>query len=204
MLESLGRNGVRDTIIVTGHQRNAMRHFLRTVPPGMRVTEVFNPLYVSTQNNYSLWLALRECPDREILLLDGDILFAPQVLTRLMQTRHQNALILKVDPDPGEEEMKITCQPDGRVTAIGKHLAPGVSAGESLGLEKFSSGWTEMLLDVLDERKTKREFYEASFQTLIDRGLPLYAVSSSPHECIEIDTPADLEAAELIAQRING
>jgi choline kinase len=203
-LESLGRHGIRETVVVTGHGRDVVKRFLASLPGGIRVTEVFNPLYASTQNNYSLWLALHACRGRDILLLDADILFAPQILTRLLRTSLQNALVLKADPDIGEEEMKVICQPDGRVTAIGKHLSPARSAGESLGMEKFSREWTEALLAVLDKRKTKEEFYEESFQVLIDRGLPLFTISSSPYDCIEIDTPTDLEAAELIAQRLNG
>jgi choline kinase len=202
MLETLGQSGIRDSVIVTGHLQAVMKRFLATSPPGIRVTEVFNPLYASTHNNYSLWLALRECPGEEVLLLDADILFTPRILTLLLETRHENALVLKVDPGLGEEEMKVACQPDGRVTAIGKHLDPAVSAGESLGIEKFSGQWTEMLLSVLGQRKERREFYEASFQELINRGLPLFAVSSFPYECIEIDTLADLAAADLIAQRM--
>lgn len=201
-LETLWRSGIRESLIVTGHQQAVMKRFLATLPPWMRVTEVFNPLYATTENNYSLWLAMRECRGKEVLLLDADILFAPQILTLLLETRHENVLVLKLHPELGKEEMKVTCQSDGRVTAIGKDLDPAVSAGESLGMERFSGRWTESLHTVLGERRERKEFYEASFQELIDRGLPLFAVSSSRFECMEIDTPEDLEAADLIAQRM--
>lgn len=167
----------------------------------MTFTEVLNPRFASTQNNYSLWLALRECRNREIILLDADVLFAPEILPLLLGTSHRNALVLKTHSTLSDEEIKVASNPDGRVTAIGKHLDPAASAGESIGIEKFSAESTGILHDILERRKSRQEFYEASFQEMIDQGHPLYAVDSSPYACIEIDTPADIASAEQLVQQ---
>jgi choline kinase len=39
------------------------------------------------------------------------------------------------------------------------------------------------------------EFYEVSFQELIDKGNGIFAVNVSEYKSMEIDTPADLERA---------
>jgi choline kinase len=86
------------------------------------------------------------------------------------------------------------------VRNIGKDIDPRSASGESLGIEKFSPATTAHLFRVLESRKDRYEFYEASFQEMIDQGITLYTVESGNDPCIEIDTPDDLFAAELLAR----
>ena len=66
----------------------------------------------------------------------------------------------------------------------------------------FSAEAAARLFSILERRvrdaKGKSEFYEASFQELIDKGVVLKAVDVSTFPTIEIDTPEDLELAERL------
>ena len=99
----------------------------------------------------------------------------------------------------GHEEIKLELDDSGRILRIGKDIDPERAAGESVGIEKFSAATASRLFEILDRRKVHNEFYEASFQDMIDGGCAVYAVDSGAYGCMEIDTPEDLAAAQKLA-----
>jgi choline kinase len=46
------------------------------------------------------------------------------------------------------------------------------------------------------------EFYEASFEEMIQNHTPFYAVNINPSACMEIDTVEDLQTATKIMQKV--
>jgi choline kinase len=202
-LESLQRSGIGRCIIVTGFLHEMIESFVRSLALRMKVAFIHNPIFGSTNNNYSLWLTRPALDCESILLLDADILFDERILVRLLASPHDDALIMRASNHLGHEEIKCELAADGSVITIGKHLDPKISAGESLGIEKFSAPTTRALFDVLARRHVINEFYEASFQEVIDGGAKIYAVESGGHPCMEIDTPDDLAAAEEIAKQLS-
>jgi choline kinase len=146
-----------------------------------------------------LALAAPYLTGKELLLLDGDVLFSPALLALLLHTPHSDALLVRTEGTIGEEEVKVIIDHRHCITRIGKDIAPSRAFGESIGLAKFSRRITEQLFSSLNTRKDRREFYEASFQEVIDGGACVRAVPCEPHPCIEIDTPEDLAEAEALA-----
>jgi choline kinase len=126
-------------------------------------------------------------------------LFPPELVARLCNDPHEDALILRKSETLGEEEVKVELDAHGNVRTIGKEIPIANAAGESLGIEKFSANGSAELFRTLDRRNDRSEFYEASFQEMIDGGLRIHAVETGGLPCLEIDTPADLEAARALA-----
>ena len=78
--------------------------------------------------------------------------------------------------------------------------------GESVGIELFSAASSKKLFAALHARVREQnlvnEYYEASFQQIIDDGVTLYGVDIGSMYATEIDTLADLMAAEArLSQR---
>jgi choline kinase len=201
-LEALHHNGIRQCLIVTGYLAEQIESFVRGLGLPMEIEFIRNPVFDQTNNNYSLWLTRDAVRGDDIVLLDGDILFDRRILTRLLASPHADALILRECDHLGAEEIKCTLDAQGAVIQIGKQLDPKASAGESLGIEKFSAATTSKLFEVLAHRHVHNEFYEASFQEMIDNGARVFTVSTDGLACTEIDTPSDLTAAEAIAARL--
>ncbi len=201
-LESLQRHGVERCVIVTGFLREMIESFVRSLSLQMDTEFVHNSIFANTNNNYSLWLAKPALDNYNIVLLDADILFDERILARLLSSPHDDALIMRVSDHLGQEEIKCEIDETCRVMKIGKHLNPKKAAGESLGIEKFSAATTTKLFEVLSRRHVINEFYEASFQEVIDGGAKLYAVETGGIPCMEIDTPDDLAAAEELARHL--
>ena len=81
------------------------------------------------------------------------------------------------------------------------------SAGETIGIEKFSLGFMDELYKVLDRKiineRNVNEFYEKSFEEVIqsknnakNERNSIYAIDVSHYKCMEIDTVEDYERAK--------
>jgi choline kinase len=202
-LATLGTHPFERILLVTGYKEELIRDIVPRLPAGAPVEFVRNARYAETSNAYSLWLALARAAGAPFLMLDSDILFHPGILTRMIDTRRPNVIALRESSSTAEEEVKIEQDASGRILRIGKEIPPERSAGESIGIERFSSPTGARLLEVLSRRKERNEFYEASFQELLERGEDMRSVPCGDLPAIEIDTPEDLRQAESVAREID-
>ena len=198
-LEALHKNGIKRYIMVTGHCHQMIKDFVLFMGFPLPVSYVHNPNFATTNNNYSLWLVKPDVIGQSILLMDADILFDSEILTKLQNSPYENALIVRVSNHLGHEEIKLQVDHSGLVKKIGKDVDPQGAMGESIGIEKFSAAAVGHLFEALEQRKDCDEFYEVSFQMIIDRGVKIYTVDSGSHPCMEIDTIEDLRAADKLA-----
>ena len=195
-LRSLERAGLKECVLVTGYFREKVEQFVRSLDLSITTRFIFNPDFASTSNSYSLWMAGRVVAGMDLLLMDGDILFDWRLIPLLMETPHENALIMRPGGTLGHEEIKVEMAAAGNILRIGKEIDPGRAGGESVGIEKFGAPASLRLFEILERRKDRNEFYEASFQEMIDEGFAVFAVGTGAFACMEIDTPEDLAAAE--------
>jgi choline kinase len=198
-LRSLEHSGITECVIVTGYYHEKVEKFASALNLSMKLHFRFNSHFAFTNNNYSLWMAGQAAAGQDILLLDADILFDRRLLPLLLQAPHENALIMRASGKLGHEEIKLEVDGSGRIVRIGKEIDPEGAVGESLGIEKFGASTAIRLFEILGNRKERNEFYEASFQEMIDGGCPVYVVDSGAYGCMEIDTPEDLAAARRLA-----
>jgi choline kinase len=195
MMNNLSGVGITSFVLVTGYLDHMIRDFVTERHPGLDVMFIHNPIYDTTNNIFSLWLARDAMLGHEMLLLDSDILFAPDIAAALLAAPHDNCLALK-RADVGDEEMKVRLDNDQRVLEISKDVPLRDAAGESIGIERFSPTWVEAMYVLLDRiiniEGRSGIFYEAAFEKMIEDGQLLYAVDVSPWPCMELDTVEDV------------
>jgi choline kinase len=196
----LSERGLRQITVVDGYRGDMIRRALSAEFPGVDFRFFRNDRYATTNNAWSLMLA--ECsPDEPLLLLDSDIVFDDEVLDRVLAHPEPSRLALRTEGEIGEEEMKVCIGPGGRVVDLGKGLAPAEAAGESVGIEVFSAEFVAALGPVLRRRLLEEqrvnEYYEDAFLEMIRAGWPVATVDIAGLSCLEIDTAADLAAAQL-------
>jgi len=197
-IENLLANGVSDIVIVTGYLENMVKAFVNERFPRLKTAFIYNELFASTNNIFSLWLAKEALRGEAMLLLDSDIIFDGRIITDLLNSGFDSCLALKRHK-VGDEEIKVKTGEKGRILEIGKTVKPSEAAGESIGIELFGKDPLAELLGILDHKitveKNVNQFYEAAFQELINKNGGLYAVDVSQYYCMEIDTASDLETA---------
>ncbi|MGA9407444.1 MAG: phosphocholine cytidylyltransferase family protein [Bacteroidota bacterium] len=194
--------GVIHFTIVVGFQDWMVKNFLKRNFPSLDFTFVVNNQFEATDNAFSLLLAREEIEGHELLLLDSDIVFDDELIPLLIKSPHQSCLAVRTNGSVGEEEIKVEVNGTQEIIRIGKEIAVASAFGESIGIEKFSRGDTTALFSTLAKRITTEnrvnEFYEASFQEMIDGGAHIYAVDAGLYRSIEIDSVEDLREAETL------
>lgn len=212
-LTSLMRAGFDQFVIGTGYLEHMVRDAVASWFPaapgsdqlGIDVQFVTNPVFRDTNNAYSLLLMRELVENDSFILLDGDVVFDLGVIEELVE-RGPDCLAVRSVGDIGLEEVKVTADNHDRVLAIGKHVPVRSAMGESVGIELFSAQSSRRLFAALDQRVRVQglvnEYYEASFQQIIDDGCTLYGVDIGSMYASEIDTIDDLRAANArLAQR---
>jgi len=190
-IEALWNVAIDDIVVVVGCQHERVK---RTC--GRRITYIENTRYAQTNSLYSLWLA-------RPLLLDGflvmncDVLFHPQMLTDLLTTRYEDALLISDNGDTlGDEEMKIKAR-RGCVAEITKMLPPDEADGENVGIAKFGAAGARVMAGLLDAHVAAgglREWVPHAFADFA-RIRPLHVVGTRGYPWTEIDFPEDYEHA---------
>ncbi len=193
---------VRDFTIVLGFEQQKIRDFIAKKFPSLSVRFIVNTEYAQTNNAYSLLMARSSVAGDGLLLLDSDILFEGTIITMLLASKHQSCLAVRTIGEIGDEEIKVRINPVHEILEIGKHVALASTYGESIGIEKFSPEAAHILFHTLQKRviaeNRVNEYYEASFQEMIDGGSMIFAEDVGARRCMEVDTVDDLRKAELI------
>jgi len=196
-IENLLATNNSEIIIVTGYLENKIREFIRERFPHLQITYIYNELYASTNNIYSLWLAKDEVLGHDMMMLDSDIVFDERIISKLQNSGYKNCLALKRH-EVHDEEIKVKTDAHGCVIEIGKEVNVSQAEGESIGIEIFGIEALTELYFILDRKvvteKEVNQFYEAAFQELSDNNL--FIVDITEYFCMEIDTEEDLKIAE--------
>jgi choline kinase len=202
-IDNLIANDIHDLIVVTGYLEQQIRDFISSQYSTLNVTYIYNEVYATTNNIYSLWLTKEHLQNDEMILLDSDILFEEKIISRLINSGYENCLALK-QHEVHDEEIKVKADDTGRIMEIGKEVIHKDAIGESIGIEKFNAVGVNQLFEILDRKimleKNVNLFYETAFQEFIDAGKTIFVVDVTDCNCMEIDTAQDLElASSLIA-----
>ena len=199
-VNNLLKSGIDEIVIVTGYLAEQIKSFLSESFPSLNVHYINNDLYDSTNNIYSLWLTKEHIIHDDIILLDSDIVFDRRIIDLLLVSEHENCLALRTSKVLGAEEMKVRLDDSGLIKDISKEIDTNLAAGESIGIEKFSSVFLDYLFQILDRRilidNAVDDFYEVAFQEAIDNDKKVFAIDVADYRCIEIDVIEDIEIAE--------
>jgi choline kinase len=199
--DALLANGLKEFVVVTGYRQQQICDFLTAHYPAVDITFIYNERYEQTNNIYSLWLTRPYTQGQDVLLLDSDIVFDPQIVARLLACGQADALALNRH-ELGEEEIKVIVDADNRVTEISKVCSIQQAIGESIGIEKMSAAYTRTLFAEL-QRMIEGEgldnvFYERAFERLIPQGHSFYVLDTTGLFSIELDTVSDFEQAKRL------
>ncbi|MCC6644174.1 MAG: phosphocholine cytidylyltransferase family protein [Polyangiaceae bacterium] len=203
-LTSIEQAGIGEAVLVTGYRADRIEEFLARRASRLRVRTVFNPDYATTNNAVSLWCA-RALMTETFVLLDGDLLFEPEVLRRTLVADGDAVIAVERRKTLGDEEMKVLLHPDGTVAAVNKQVDPAAAVGEAIGIARFGVETGRRLFAQLGAQVAEGRtdvFYEKAFEELMAAGQGFRVADVSGLSCMEIDTPEDLDRARRLAQEM--
>ena len=203
-LQALAAAGVNEIVITVGHEAER----LRAVLDG-RADTVVNPDYRrgSLMSLGAQDAALRS--GRPVLLMDGDVLYAPEMLRRLVQAQGEAVLLVDRELEPGDEPVKV-CFRDGVMVDFRKRPEHAHDwHGESVGFFKFSPTMAWALADrcraLLAAGRVDLEYEEAIRDLLLERPQDFTYLDISDLPWTEIDFPEDvIKARDQVLPAVAG
>lgn len=202
LIRSLNAYGFSRLVIVVGHEADAIQDYLGDHSGDMEISYVVNPLYKTTNNIYSLWLARKEI-DEPFLLVESDLVFDESLLEEMLQP-DRIAISKRL---PWMNGTTVTLGGEGGVSAfyLGALSCADAAHFKTVNIYSLSRGTWRAVCDRLDRRIVAGqtgEYYESVFAEMVAEGsLALDPVFFPAERWYEIDTLADLDAAELVFPR---
>lgn len=201
LLENLRSLGINRLVAVTGYLDHCVREYLQKNATDMQVDYVFNPIYQTTNNIYSLWLA-RQAVQEPFVLVESDLVFKESMLKDMLTPN--KIAISHILPWMNGTTVELNARKC--VTAFHvNRTVNGTPRYKTVNIYSLSlHSWHKVIprLDryIADERVG--EYYEAVFADMVTDGtLKFDTVFFNENGWYEIDTVKDLSMAELIFPR---
>lgn len=208
-VETLVSNNIKKLTIVVGYKSEVLKKFLSDKfnidnLNGMTIEYIENPVYASTNNIYSLYLAKEVMAQDDTILLESDLIFKPEIISSLIQNPEKNIAVVS----PFEPWMDGTCallDSENNITDIldKNHFNWNETHRyyKTVNIYKFSREFSKQyyipFLDAYQKAFGRNEYYEQVLKVLsFLSSTTLKALSVSGEDWYEIDDPADLSIAE--------
>jgi histidinol-phosphate/aromatic aminotransferase/cobyric acid decarboxylase-like protein/choline kinase len=207
ILEGLEANGIIEVYVVTGYRADDVEDYVNREFGGLQCTFIRNERFASTNNIYSMALALETIElDADVILIESDLLYEPSVITRLIKSEHPNVALVD----------KYRTGLDGTVVSVSEHQVITQVIPSSLQAASFDFSDKFKTLNIY---KFSADFCRTTFRKLLSYyariidencyyelilGILIYMQQVQIHAEIldgelwaEVDDPNDLRAASF-------
>ncbi len=196
---NLKNQGFKRLVVVTGFQEKCIRDFLGTRAGGMKIEYIFSPLYETTNNIYSLWMA-RKIINEPFLLVESDLVFDVSLLDDMCFP--DRIAVAHMQPWMNGSTVTIDQSQDVKKFQCGTLKPFDEIRYKTVNIYSFSlSSWHSITkrLDQYISAGRVNDYYETVFAEMVaDGSLSLKTVSFDSKRWYEIDTVKDLAEAEKL------
>ncbi|MHA7180890.1 phosphocholine cytidylyltransferase family protein [Arthrobacter sp. MDB2-24] len=155
---------------------------------------VYNEAFDQTNTSKSLLKALRNSGKGGVLWMNGDVVFAPEIMAYLRPFIKQDISFVSVDMSSvSDEEVKYTVDENGHIDQLSKSVENAL--GEAVGINYISSKDKKKLIKRLAE-VGDQDYFERGIELTIKKDSVRYKpVDISEFYAVEVDFADDLERA---------
>jgi choline kinase len=200
-LDALAACGIEEATVVLGFASEQVEPTLAARATAPRARALYNPFFRVSDNLVSCWMA-REAMAGDFVLLNGDTVFEPAVVERLLAAPARPVRLAVDHKDAYDaDDMKVSLDGDGRLRRVGKRLAPEIVGAESIGVMLFRGPgpvlFREAIESALRRRDALHDWYLSVIDEMADHG-HVWTASIQGLGWAEIDSPADIPRAEAV------
>lgn len=202
LIRTLISNNITTIGVATGYLANYLKIYLIKNYPQVNFEFFHNPIYDETNNIYSLYQA-RSFLNEDILLIESDLIFKPELINELINCDYQDCAVVA----PFEYWMDGTCVLLNEENRIERFISKqklnfNENNYKTVNIYKISKLFLDQyFLPALEEKINNQflnDYYELILEDLVDSGVPIYAYVNSEFDWYEIDDIQDLDIAECI------
>lgn len=199
LVDSLKKQGFKRLVIVTGHEKDRIKEFLGSKSGDMTVEYIHSPLFKTTNNIYSLWMA-RDIINEPFILFESDLVVNSTLLDEMVFPDRIAVALMQ----PWLNGTTVTISSSKQVKRFQKGTTEsyGEIRYKTVNIYSFSlSSWRAIVKRlsqyIFDGRVNC--YYETVFAEMVkDNSLALKPVSFDHKPWCEIDTIEDLAEAEKL------
>jgi 2-aminoethylphosphonate-pyruvate transaminase len=182
-------------VVVVGYKKPGVLDTVRRVQDSLSIPIdiIENPYYEGTNTLYSLWLARHACRGSDFLVADGDLICDDTIIEAIISDPRNAVLAIDRARVMGDEEVKVVCDDDGRLTKIGKDLTPSSAIGEFIGIAKYSHAVGVKLFAIVGQIVSEGDqaaYYEEAISRLA-QDCVVHSVDVAGRPWMEIDVIGD-------------
>jgi choline kinase len=203
LISSLNLHGFNRLVVVTGYMEKHIRDFLGNRIGDVKIDYIFSPLYETTNNIYSLWMA-RKVINESFLLLESDLVFDVSLLDTMLHP--DRIAVAEMQP-----WMNGTCVTIDKYKRVKAFFADGANSCDEIKYKTVNiysislASWRRIVkqLDKHISDGKVHNYYEIVFAEMTSAGaLSFDSVSFDSKPWYEIDTIEDLaKAKQLMSDR---
>ena len=93
-LNELDNVGIKKLILVVGYKKDNLINHIGTQYKNITIEYVENPIYNTTNNIYSLYLAKDKLAEDDTILLESDLLFEEKIISRLINDERKSLAVV--------------------------------------------------------------------------------------------------------------
>ncbi|MGH8971850.1 MAG: NTP transferase domain-containing protein [Acidimicrobiia bacterium] len=188
-LRELAGLGVHDVVIVVGFQEDRIRR-----AAGGAARFVSNDRFAETNSLWSFLLA-RPHVDTDVVIMNSDVYFHPELLTRLLAAAG-DALLYDSTSGHDDEHMKVSVR-GTRLVSMAKDLPRARTQGENVGMLRLSQATAQAVFDAGEEIVARDGdlSWLAAAVSRVAATRPIECIDVAGLPWVEIDFPEDLHRA---------
>ncbi|MBW1745836.1 MAG: phosphocholine cytidylyltransferase family protein [Deltaproteobacteria bacterium] len=199
LISNLNQHGFKHLVVITGYLENHIRDFLGNQAGDIKIDYIFSPLYKTTNNIYSLWMA-REIINEPFLLLESDLVFDESLLDDMLYP--DRIAVAKMQPWMDGTFVTINQSQQVKAFWAGNAYSFGAIKYKTVNIYSISLNSWHCIVKKLDQHISEgkvNDYYETVFAEMIaDGSLFFKIVSFDDKPWYEIDTIEDLAEAEKL------
>ncbi len=199
LVANLRQHGFKRLVVVTGYLEQCIKDFLGNQIGDITIDYIFSPLYKTTNNIYSLWMA-RKIINEPFMLLESDLVFDGSLLKRMLYPNK----IAVAKMQPWMDGTYVTMNRFQQVKAFFQDNETNLTVDlyKTVNIYTISlSSWfciVKKLDQYISDGKIN-DYYEIVFTEMIAAGsLSFDMVSFDSKPWYEIDTIEDLAKAKKL------
>lgn len=200
-IDGLAANGIDQIVVVTGFGAEHVDRLLDRPGAGFEARTLYNPRFDTADNLVSCWAARAEM-DEDFILLNGDTVFEPAVLARLLDAPQNTPVTLAVDHKACYDDDDMKVKLDGqRLLRVGKDLPLDQVDGESIGMMVFRGEGPRLFSDALKQAMSRPEAPNRWYLSVLDEMAAAKVVWTQSIQGLawaEVDYPMDLMRASIM------
>ena len=201
-IDALQEVGIKQIVAVVGYAAPRIESILNK-RYGDNVSFVYNPFYEIADNLASCWMARDHFKD-DFIILNGDTLFEPSVITKLLSS-NDFPITLATDQKESydDDDMKVITS-GSRLISVGKKLPLSEVNGESIGVMHFNPQGANLFKDTIEKLMYSPDSLQKWYLSIIDQlAMHDHVGTCSIHglEWTEVDFVQDLERAQQLAEK---